>query len=111
MSGGRFQVSDEYGEPPLCCNRTEAEPQCISMVPLVDRLFQSCTIVQLIDPFEAFDSARAAPLLFLLQHPGSITSTLLLLLLVVVLFILVVAALVVVVVLLLLYLPRRCDKY
>ena len=39
-----FEVSDLPGQPLLCCNRTLAD-HCVAFVPLVDRLFTSCTVV------------------------------------------------------------------
>ena len=64
-----FEVSDLPGQPLLCCNRTLAD-HCVAFVPLVDRLFTSCTVVQEVDPFAAFRKNTAAPLIFLLQNPG-----------------------------------------
>ena len=64
-----FEVSDLPGQPLLCCNRTLAD-HCVAFVPLVDRLFTSCTVVQEVDPFAAFRQNTATPLIFLLQNPG-----------------------------------------
>jgi hypothetical protein len=64
-----FEVSDLPGQPLLCCNRTLAD-HCVAFVPLVDRLFTSCTVVQEVDPFAAFRKNTVAPLIFLLQNPG-----------------------------------------